>query len=102
MLTREDRRQIRAGAMKATGQRHAGLIFWSLILPAILGGLAVLSVTIWAAGLLHSWWLAALGPWLQGDQGPLQLALIVGGALFVILLGRWLFRPRGHYRRGQR
>lgn len=102
MLTSEDRRNIRLGAMRAAGARHSSLIFWTIVLPVILGALAVLAVAARVAAAARSWWVATLGPWLQSDTGPARLALIVVAALFVMVALRWLFRPRGHDRRGQR
>jgi uncharacterized membrane protein len=102
MLTDQDRRLIRAGAMKRTGERHSRVIFWALVLPRLLAVLIGLATVVAAIALLHSWWVGSLGPWLHGDAGALKLALITTSAVFVVLALRALLRPRGHARRGHR
>ena len=42
--------------------------------------------------LMHE---AALRPWLPPEEGPLERALPVAGALLVVVIGKWLAARRG-------
>jgi uncharacterized protein involved in cysteine biosynthesis len=86
MLTKQDRAEIRIGAMRGWGQRHAEGIFWALMLPVILIALALIAAAAWVAAWLHDQWIARIGPAVDEHGAVMFVAIVFAVAAAVALL----------------